>query len=159
MAKKMAERLLGYGQELSAHVRRAVKREEAPKEALGAVVAETAKLFQKLRKGATTHERKVSIDLVKRGMEHYNARRYAEAEELFQRAVSKDPGYARAHAYYANAVYKLGRSTEALAAWNKAINAEPGSDAAKLAEEKIAHVTKRHGSLADAVRAYRPGQE
>jgi len=94
-------------------------------------------------KPGTSNDRKRAIQTVKRGMKAFNAKQYADAEELFRRAISRDPTYARAHAYLGNTLYKGKRQMEAMCAWQKAIEVEPGSDAADMAQEKIQRITKK----------------
>ena len=151
MAKSLKERLQEYLLDLKAHADRLKKGEIRFAAFLRAVAQETRKVVYRVSKGETTHERKYAIDLVKRGMLDYNAKRYKDAEDLFRRAVGKDANYGRAHAYLGNALYKQKRITDAITAWNKAIEVEPNSDAADLAKEKIYKVTNGRDGLFDMV--------
>ncbi len=148
MAKSFQERVQAYSYDVREHFDRAKKGEIGWGEALRGLWLETRKLAYRATKGETTHGRKHAIDLVKRGMKEYNAKRYPEAEELFRRATGKDSGYGRAHAYLGNALYKQKRLTDAVTAWNKAVEVEPNSDAADMAKEKLLSVGKpREGGL------------
>lgn len=152
MAKTLKERLQGYAFDLREDFDRAKNGDHSWGEALRAAWLDTRKLAYRVSKGETTNNRKHAIDLVKRGMAKYNEKHYAEAEELFRRAAAADGGYARAHAYLGNAIYKQRRLTDAITCWNKAVEVEPNSDAADLAREKLLSVAKKNDvgpSLAD----------
>lgn len=150
MAKKVRERVQGYSFALRETWDRFRQEDIGAVAACQEAWAETRKLFYRLNKGETSHNRKQAIELVKRGMTKYNTKNYAEAEELFRRAIGKDAGYGRAHAYLGNTLYKLRRLTDAISCWNKAIEVEPNSDAADLAKEKLLAVNKGDDGLLDA---------
>lgn len=150
MSKNVKDRVRGYGFALRDTWDRFRQEDIGAREACMEAWAETRKLFYRLNKGETSHNRKQAIELVKRGMTKYNEKNYTEAEELFRRAVGKDAGYGRAHAYLGNTLYKLKRLTDAISCWNKAIEVEPNSDAADLAKEKLLSVNKGSDGLLDA---------
>lgn len=148
MAKSLKERFQAYAYDVGEHLDRLKKGEVGYFAAVREIWLETRKLAYRATKGDTSHGRKQAIELVKRGMGEYNAKRYPDAEELFRRAVGKDAGYARAHAYLGNTLYKQKRLTDAVSAWNKAIEVEPSSDAADMAKEKLLSLAKaREGGL------------
>lgn len=151
MARSIKERLQDYFADLSVHATRLEKGEIRFGGFLRVVGLETKKLLYRASKGESTHQRKQAIELVKRGMVDYNEKRYKDASDLFRRAARKDPDYGRAHAYLGNALYKQNFITDAITAWNKAIEVEPNSDAADLAKEKLQKVTKPKEGLFDVV--------
>lgn len=151
MARHLKERLQEFAADLKSHAERLEKGEIRAAGFFRAVGQETRKLVYRVSKGDTSHERKQAIDLVKRGMVEYNEKRYKDAEALFRRAAAKDPNYGRAHAYLGNALYRQKHLTDAITAWNKAVEVEPNSDAADLAREKLQKVTKPHEGLFEMV--------
>lgn len=151
MGKSIQERFQSYTFDVRGHLDRAKKSEIGWGEALNGVWRETRKLAYRATKGETSHNRKYAIELVKRGMNEYNAKRYKDAEELFRRAADKDSGYGRAYAYLGNTLYKLNRLTDAVTAWNKAIEVEPTSDAADVAKKKLQSMAKSQEGGIDIV--------
>ena len=151
MARSLKERLQEYVLDLRTHAERLEKGEVRPGVFFQAFFVETRKLVYRASKGDTTNGRKEAIDFVKRGMVDFNEKRYKEAEGHFCRAIDKDANYGRAHAYLGNALYKQKRISEAIAAWNKAIEVEPNSDAADLAKAKLQKVGPPPQTLANAV--------
>lgn len=95
------------------------------------------KFLKKTLGGPDTKEHKEANRYTKRGAALYNEGEYRDAEEQFRCAVEMDPHYARAHYYLGNTFYKRGRLTEAVTAWKHAIDAEPNSDVADSAREKL----------------------
>ena len=61
MPKKLRERFHAYEAEVSAHLRRLVRREEKPREALTAVVKDTRKLARKVLQAEPTENHKQAI--------------------------------------------------------------------------------------------------
>ena len=97
--------------------------------------------------GAVTSQRKAAIHCVKKGVDHYNNRRYTEAEDQFRQAIAQDPGYARAHCYLGNTLHKLGYPEEAVFEWKKAIIVEPDSDSATKAQGKLDRIAARNSAV------------
>lgn len=150
MAKSVQKQVSAFADGLKDQAEKAKQGEIGWIDAAKGFWVETRKFAYRLRSGGTSNERKRAIDLVKSGMKAFNNKSYHEAEELFRRAAGKDPGYGRAHAYLGNALYKQKRLTDAVTAWNKAIEVEPSSDAADLAREKLAKASKpTHDALFD----------
>jgi tetratricopeptide (TPR) repeat protein len=148
MAKSIKQRFQAYSTALKDQIDRGKQREAPLKATIAACWEETRKFARQLAKGETSNERKQAIELVKRAMAEYNAKQYPVAEEFFRRAIGKDPGYARAHTYLGNTLYKMKRYTDAMTSWQKAVEAEPSSDAAETARQKIRSVSKgRDGAL------------
>lgn len=102
-------------------------------------------LWSRLTTRPVSNRRKAAIKCTKKGAELFNAHRYELAEAQFQKALKYDPSYARAHTYLGNTFYKQGRLTQATHQWRQAVAAEPGSDAAKAAEEKLGRVEHSSG--------------
>jgi len=107
------------------------------------VLSHAVKRFQ----SPPTEARKHAIHSLKKGMNAFNSGDLETAEHYFRRSLSYDEHYARAYAYLGLTLYKRGRLTEAVTMWNKAIEVEPGSDAAKMAHEKLAHLGHGAGGL------------
>lgn len=137
MAKSVKERGAEFMEDAMGHLKQARSGTLGWREALAGVARDARKQFYRMKKGGTSPARKHAIDLVKRGMNAYNAKDYTEAEALFRKAAEKDPGYGRAHAYLGNALYRQKRLTDAVTCWHKAIEVEPDSDAADMAREKL----------------------
>lgn len=140
MTKNVASRVRDYSKDVAQHLRRLLQREQGPGKALAGVIGETLKLGKSLLKPPTPKERKKSIQYVKQGIDCYNRKRLKEAERYFRKALDRDPGYARAHLYLGNALYKMGKAPAGIKAWVKAVRAEPGSRAAETARAKLEHL-------------------
>lgn len=80
--------------------------------------------------------------MLERGRKYYNKKNFERAEHYFRKAVASDDSYGLAHYYSGLARYKLDDSDGALEAWRRAIQVEPGSDAAFKADRKIDYVRK-----------------
>ena len=118
----------------------AVRRQQTWREAAAGVSRDTKKLGAAFGvRHADDAGRKQAVRLVRRGREEYNTAQYAAAEKLFEQAVDLDPGYAWAHLYLGHALYKQNRLREAEAAWRRAADVEPKSEAAAKARKKLQH--------------------
>jgi len=81
------------------------------------------------------------VDL-QRGIELYNARKYAEAEQALAQAVQADAGNARAHEYLGLARLALGKLGEAEAELSRAQDLAPASDSVKIGLARV-HLEKQ----------------
>jgi tetratricopeptide (TPR) repeat protein len=83
-----------------------------------------------------------SVKLVEEGRKAYNNKHYEKAEGLFRQAITHDASHAWAHTYLGHTLYKLGRTEEAVTAWKHAVKADPSSQAAERAQEKLDRVSQ-----------------
>jgi len=107
-------------------------------------------LLQRLKHGGkkpATPERKNAIHYVRHGMAEYNEHAMRDAERYFRRAIACDDHYARAHLYLGNTLYKQGKFTDAFEEWQRAAEAEPGSEPAASAETKLRKLGQGGGDL------------
>lgn len=144
MGKSLQERALQLRDDLVLHFRAYFRAEESLAAALEGAYKAFRHFFRRIASKPPDHNRKHAVHWVKKGVEHYNAHEWLEAERLFQRAIDHDATYARAWTYLGNTCYHRGRLTEAVTAWNRAIEAEPRSEAANMAREKL--LTVGHGA-------------
>jgi len=129
-AKSIVDEVVTHGQK----VRRG---EEGIGAFLHAVWNSIRKFFYRLTKPPASENRKKAIHKVKKGMAAYNASALRDAEEYFKEAIKLDPGYARAHAYLGNTLSRRGQMSAAMLAWDQAVKAEPKSDAASMARDRL----------------------
>ena len=132
----LLQRFQSFEEGFLEHARRIARFEEGPADFILSGI-EKSKHFFRHRFRPTSKERKQAIHYVKSGVAAYNAKNYDEAVEEFEYALECDPKYARALTYLGNTYYKMDRLTEALKQWNRAVAAEPKSDAAKNAQAKL----------------------
>jgi tetratricopeptide (TPR) repeat protein len=132
----LLQRFQSFEQGFWEHARRIVRFEEGPADLILASIAKSKHYFRH-RFRPKSKERKQAIHHVKSGVGAYNAKNYDEAVEEFQYALECDPKYARALTYLGNTYYKMDRLPEAVKLWNRAVLAEPKSDAAKNAQGKL----------------------
>ncbi len=78
--------------------------------------------------------------LLRVGRSKYLAKDYQTAEKCFRCAILEDPNYTLAVCFLGHALYKLGLRKEAVAAWSRACEMDPDSDAAAKAREKLSRV-------------------
>jgi tetratricopeptide (TPR) repeat protein len=117
----------------------------------GAKFMKTAKALVLPGSRSKVAQHKQASANLEKGRKFYNQKNFQKAEELFRRAVRLDPEYALAHYYHGLARYKLDKHREAIAAWKKSMEAEPGSDAAYKAEKKISYVKRKIDGVIDQI--------
>ena len=81
--------------------------------------------------------------LMNAGRDFYNGKNYEKAEQHFRRALIEDDQYAWAMTFLGHTLYKQNRHTEAVHAWELAVEMDPDSDAASKARRKLQHVEKQ----------------
>lgn len=149
MAKGLIGSIRTYVRNLGFHARRMVSKQETTQGAMGHIARDSMKLKRALV-GTSKHKHNENAKAyLKRGREAYNMGRYDDAEEDFRNAIIADRRYARAYLYLGNSLYKLGRGKEAVHYWEMAKEAEPNSDSAKNAEEKLAMASAKRGQVKD----------
>lgn len=122
---------------------RVATRKKPPSEALEQLKKDTRKLKHTLtRREGPTGNRKEAARFVEDGRQAYNGGHYNRAESYFKRALIEDDSNAWAFTYLGHSKYKQGRRDEAVAFWERAIECEPDSDAARKARKKLQHVAK-----------------
>lgn len=143
MSKGFFSSAKSYGKNLAKHVQRLTSKQESTVDALKGVVRDTKKLG-KAAAGPkeTMTDRKEAVHLTKNGRKAYNTKNYDAAEDFFRRAIIADKGYALGYTYLGHTLYQKKRQEEAVSYWNKAIQADPSSEAAAKARKKIGHVEK-----------------
>jgi len=77
---------------------------------------------------------------IKKGRQAYDTGEYELAEKCFRQALVFDQAYTRAYSDLGQALYKQGRTQEAVAYWQKIVDLEPGTEAADKARHRIAKV-------------------
>lgn len=137
MWKKVREKLAGYSGVRPGPLRRAWKRAMQSTVALRGAGGESGGTGRESGKSASPPARKAANHYLNKGVHKYNARRYEEAEVLFQKAIDHDPSHARAYLYHGNACYKMRAKMRAVHSWRCAVEAEPDSRAAANAEQKL----------------------
>lgn len=152
MSKKRIARIREFGKTVQEHVRKAVRREEKPGEAVQAVAVGAKHLFKRLLRGEESHSRKKATQYLREGVEAYNIKSYDRAIQHFSKATAQDDSYALAWTYLGNTHYKLGHLTEAISCWQRAIEVEPKSKGAEMAREKLHRAGKGSGSIIDNIK-------
>ncbi|HUW61586.1 MAG TPA: tetratricopeptide repeat protein, partial [Candidatus Bathyarchaeia archaeon] len=89
--------------------------------------------------------------LLDKGRERFNAKDYEAAEKLFRGALAEDPECDWACTFLGHALYHQGRYQDALAAWQRAYEMDPVSDAGLKAKKKLQHV---HRTQTDYLATY-----
>jgi tetratricopeptide (TPR) repeat protein len=140
-------RVGGWMQSVGDHLQQLVNREVAAGDAFEAIATDTRKLWHSVRKTGGSHEHRKAVRKVKEGVQAYNSACFDDAEKLFRKALYYDDHYARAHYFLANTCYKLGRLTEAVTHWNKAIESDPFSDVTEQATAKLSRLGKGDGDI------------
>lgn len=137
MAKGTLSNLKSYAKNVFLHARRLVRFRESPGQALSGIWHDTGKLRRVLRARNKTEDHREAKRLVDAGREHYNQKRYKEAEAVLRDAIILDRECAAAYAFLGYALYKQGRYPEAVTYWEEAVLKDPGSEVASKARKKI----------------------
>lgn len=150
MPKTRKERLQEYRREMRLHVRQVWRREVSFLAAVKAMVEDTRHVARRVLRGEQPAGRRRAKQYLQQGVQAYNAGRYDRAQALFDNAINADDHFALAWVYMGNARYKMSRLTEAVQAWQKALEVEPGSKGAEMAREKLERVVHGREGAADA---------
>ncbi len=94
------------------------------------------------KKAASNDEHADAQAHIKKGRQSYDAGEYELAEKHFRQALLLDSTYTRAYSDLGQALYKQGRTQEAVTYWQKIVDQEPGTEAADKARHRIAKVYK-----------------
>jgi tetratricopeptide (TPR) repeat protein len=113
------------------------------REALDGFVDESRRLGRAIKDVRSPHDHHAAAQLLERGRRAFNEKDLKRAEDYFRRALIEDPHYALAHTYLGVVLYKQERLREAILCWNKAVELDPGSDAAHRAERHLKGIRLR----------------
>lgn len=130
---------------LWAHVKRITTRREHVREALDAIRADVRKLAKAFEAPDSAERRRRARTHLRAGRERYNNRDYAAAETFFREALLEDPRCTLAATYLGHTLFQCGRLSEAKAAWTRAYDQEPNSDAGQKALAKL-RLAEKQGS-------------
>ncbi len=144
--------LFTYSRNLMSHLALVLRRRETVAEAMAAVRRDTQKLARTTGIAAhTAGNRKDAVRLTRKGRQAYNSRQYAAAQNLFEQAIDADPSYALALTYLGHTFYKQGQQRLAEAAWKRASNIDPDSEAASKARKKLQHTARATSKTIDGL--------
>ncbi|MCP4640884.1 MAG: tetratricopeptide repeat protein [bacterium] len=137
MPRGFLSRAKTYTKNLGKHAKRIARGRESASEALGVIAKDTRRLKDSVGAKRPTSDSKAAARQVEEGRQHYNQKRYAQAEEVLRDAILTDANSGLAYTYLGYTLYKQGRLTEAATYWNKAIEVDPNSEAAEKASRKL----------------------
>lgn len=143
MPKKFLTGVKTFAKNLRFHAKRVVARHESAAQALQMLRYDSKKLANMLAPQEVLPEnRKHARKLLGKGRERFNAKDYEAAEKLFRRAFAEDPQCVWACTYLGHTLYHQGRHKDAMAAWQRAYELDPASDAGLKAKKKLDHVQR-----------------
>jgi len=143
MAKKLLTGAKTFAKNVRFHAKRVVGRHESAGEALEMLRQDSKKLANMLTPPEVLPEtHKHAQKLLDKGRKRFNAKDYEAAEKLFRSALAEDPGCGWACTFLGHALYHQGRHQDALAAWQRACEMDPTSDAGLKAKKKLKHVQR-----------------
>ena len=129
-----------YAKNLGKHVKRVLLRQESLRDAVAGISSDSGKLSRAVKGNRKPGDHHMAARLVEKGRKAYNQKNYPGAEKFLRKAVLEDPQYALAYCYLGSTMYKLDCLREAILYWTKAMEAEPGSDAAARAERSLKRI-------------------
>jgi len=129
------------------HLREFISGRETLGEILGALVRDVRKFKRFFRFSGSSRTKVEARRLVEQGRQHYNQKRYEEAEKIFRDAIIEDESCALAHTYLGYVLYKQQRLQEAALYWQQAIEIAPKSEAARKAGEKLKVLRSQKGEI------------
>lgn len=152
MGNKFLTGVKTFAKNVRFHAKRVVGRHESAAEAFQMLRQDSKKLANMLAPSEVLPEnRKHAQKLVDKGRERFNAKDYETAEKLFRGALAEDPGCGWACTFLGHALYHQGRHQDAMAAWQRACEMDPVSEAGLKAKKKLHHVQR---TQTDYVAAY-----
>jgi len=156
MDKHLAKTARTLIKNVGKHMKRIVLRRESLRDAVEGVLDDAGRLQRVAKSAGAPGDHHRASQLVEKGRRMYNEKRYPEAEDCFRRAIIEDPAYALAYTYLGSALYQQQRMRDATMMWTKAIELDPGSDAAAKAEQRLKRVKLRKDAvIADIERSIR----
>ncbi len=130
-----------YTKNLGKHVKRILLGQESVRKAAADISRDSEKLAREVKSSKKRGDHHRAARLVEKGRKAFNQKRYAAAESCFHKAILEDVQYALAYYYLGSAMYKQERLREATYYWTKAMEAEPGSEAALRAEQSLRRIS------------------
>lgn len=91
---------------------------------------------------------------LEKGRRAYNKKHYNSAIDAFHTAIEYDPHEALGPYFLGLAYYKQQKTNEAVAAWRRAVDADPDSEAAEKARRKIDYVQSHMTRVADELKRH-----
>ena len=89
---------------------------------------------------AVKGDRRRAVKELEKGRRYYNKRELKKARDYFERAVISDESYSLAHYYLGLVLYRLEFPQAGIAAWRRATEVDPDSEAAQKATRKLTFV-------------------
>ncbi|MCC6699609.1 MAG: tetratricopeptide repeat protein [Candidatus Hydrogenedentes bacterium] len=133
------------------HAKRMLFFQETFREAWEGISGDSSKLARAVKGSRKQGDHHLAARLVEKGRKAYNSKRYEAAEGYFRKAILEDTKYALAYSYLGSTMYKQEKLREAILYWTKAIEAEPGSDAATRAERSLKRVSMQKQEVITAL--------
>ncbi|MCX5758952.1 MAG: tetratricopeptide repeat protein, partial [Candidatus Hydrogenedentes bacterium] len=140
MATTLVRSMTTFSKNLWVHAKRIVMNRESVGEAVAGIRADGRKLTKAFEAPDSAERRRRARTLLRAGRDSYNGGNYAEAEARFREALSEDPRCTLAITYLGHTLFQCGRLTEAKAAWKRAHDQDPDSEAGQKAFAKLRHV-------------------
>jgi tetratricopeptide (TPR) repeat protein len=147
MAAKFFKSIRTFGKNISRHASNVLRRRESARDALSGVASDMRKLGKHAANPNAAFKRKEARKLLEQGREAYNAKNDAVAEEKFREAMMADDTWALAYTYLGNALYRQGRTNEALSNWRRAVVIEPDSEGAARAQRKLQRLARKKKAM------------
>ena len=141
MKKDLGKRVQKLEEHLAEHVQDFRENKADGRTLVARIIKDVRRFFSSIFSKAPEGSRKKAIHYVKLGMKEFNKKDFREAIHYFEKSLKADPDYARAHAYLGDAWHKRNQLTKAVTAWQKAIETDPKSDAARHAKDKLRHTS------------------
>ena len=107
------------------------------------VTRDLRKLLRSVLKRKEGEDEQRAKRYVKKGKHAYNQKRYEAAETAFREAILADDTCGIAYTFLGHTLYKMGRFREAIVYWGKAIDIAPGTEAARIAQQKISFMQQK----------------
>ena len=89
---------------------------------------------------------------LEKGRRAYNKKHFNHAIDAFHTAIEYNPHESLGHYFLGLAYYKQQKTNEALAAWRRAVDSDPDSEAADKARRKIEYVQSHMTRVADELK-------
>jgi tetratricopeptide (TPR) repeat protein len=134
------------------HTELVVARDESARDAIKAINKDVRKIKNMAGNAEDRKGHKSALKLVEKGRRSYNEKSYSVAEEYFRRALEADPKCSLALTYLGHTMYQIGRQNEAIACWREAVAADPNSEGAVKARQKLEIMEQRKRKVVDDLR-------
>lgn len=141
MGKSFFSGVKTFAKNLRFHAKNVAGRKESAAEALEMLRYDGRKLAHMLAPPEVLPEnRKHARKLLREGRRRFNAKDYEAAEKYFRNALAEDPECGWAYTFLGHALYHQNRQDDAIAAWQRAYEMDPASNAGLKAKKKLDHV-------------------